>query len=151
MTEVDDLSWMDDAACYGVDPDLFFPGPGEGQADPAKQVCRHCDVRPQCLIYAFRNGEHHGVWGGLAEHERRKVRVQMSNGIFPTIDGVDLSTVDLSKPRTFGPCHTEPRCGTYSGFSAHRRRKEDACAPCREARNEWKRRYEAEKKLGEAS
>ena len=67
-------SWRDKAACRGADSDVFFPERGES-ADPARQVCARCPVRQPCLVYALDNGIAHGVWGGLAERERRVLRV----------------------------------------------------------------------------
>jgi WhiB family transcriptional regulator, redox-sensing transcriptional regulator len=67
------LSWRDRAACRNADPDLFFPGRGES-ADPARQICARCPVRQLCLVYALDKGITHGVWGGLAEQERRVLR-----------------------------------------------------------------------------
>lgn len=70
---VGDTSWMEQANCQGLDPDLFFTERGES-AKEAKEVCRGCTVRAECLEYALVNGEHHGIWGGLSERERRKIR-----------------------------------------------------------------------------
>lgn len=70
-----DGSWQDEANCLGVDPDLFFPGQG-GSTREAKEVCRGCPVRLQCLEFAIDNGEKFGIWGGLSERERRKLRRQ---------------------------------------------------------------------------
>ena len=66
-------AWRDHAACRGVDPDLFYPPAGALGAD-AKAVCRGCDVREECLTYALDNGEKQGIWGGLSERERRRIR-----------------------------------------------------------------------------
>jgi hypothetical protein len=52
---------------------VFFPGRGES-AGPARQVCAACPVRQPCLDYALTHGISHGVWGGLAERERRPLR-----------------------------------------------------------------------------
>jgi WhiB family redox-sensing transcriptional regulator len=64
---------MDHANCLGVDPELFFPGQGESTAD-AKAVCAGCVVRAQCLEHALTHAEKHGIWGGLSERERRRIR-----------------------------------------------------------------------------
>jgi WhiB family redox-sensing transcriptional regulator len=69
--------WRTDAACNGMNPDLFFPELGE-DARPAKEVCRGCPVRERCLEYAMANRETHGVWGGRSEKERRRLRRQRS-------------------------------------------------------------------------
>jgi WhiB family redox-sensing transcriptional regulator len=62
--------WRDDALCQQVDPELFYPEKG-GTAEPAKSICRSCDVRPECLEYALSLGEAFGVWGGMSEKDRR--------------------------------------------------------------------------------
>ncbi len=67
--------WQDDANCLGVDPDLFFPERGASTRE-AKEVCRGCVVREDCLEFALRNGEKFGIWGGLSERERRRIRRQ---------------------------------------------------------------------------
>src|SRR5215216_1852409 len=70
-----DTSWQDYANCLGVDPDLFFPERGASTRE-AKAVCRGCVVREDCLEYALAHGEKFGIWGGLSERERRRVRRQ---------------------------------------------------------------------------
>jgi WhiB family redox-sensing transcriptional regulator len=76
MLRYDD--WREHAACRDEDPELFFPlsemGPGARQADEAKAVCARCPVREQCLEYALDNGLDHGIFGGLTESERRRLR-----------------------------------------------------------------------------
>lgn len=67
--------WQDQANCLGVDPDLFFPERGASTRE-AKEVCRGCIVRGECLEYALANGEKFGIWGGLSERERRRLRRQ---------------------------------------------------------------------------
>lgn len=65
--------WQDHANCLGVDPDLFFPERGASTRE-AKEVCRGCVVREDCLEFALANGEKFGIWGGLSERERRRIR-----------------------------------------------------------------------------
>ena len=67
--------WQDQANCLGVDPDLFFPERGASTRE-AKEVCKGCVVRGDCLEYALANGEKFGIWGGLSERERRRLRRQ---------------------------------------------------------------------------
>ena len=69
--------WQDFANCLGVDPDLFFPERGASTRE-AKEVCKGCVVRDDCLEYALANGEKFGIWGGLSERERRRIRRQRS-------------------------------------------------------------------------
>ena len=70
-----DHGWQDHANCLGVDPDLFFPERGASTRE-AKEVCRGCVVREECLEFALQNGEKFGIWGGLSERERRRIRRQ---------------------------------------------------------------------------
>ena len=76
-TDPDDRAWQDYANCLGVDPDLFFPERGASTRE-AKEVCRGCIVRSLCLEYALVNGEKFGIWGGMSERERRRIRRQRS-------------------------------------------------------------------------
>ena len=74
--EADDdgqLAWQADALCAQTDPEAFFPEKG-GSTRDAKRICEGCDVRAQCLDYALQNDERFGIWGGLSERERRKLR-----------------------------------------------------------------------------
>lgn len=68
-----DTSWMRFANCADLHPDLMFPRRGE-DALPAKRVCAGCTVRDACLDYALTNGERYGIWGGMSERERRRLR-----------------------------------------------------------------------------
>lgn len=67
------LAWQADALCAQTDPEAFFPEKG-GSTRDAKRICEGCDVRAQCLEYALQNDERFGIWGGLSERERRKLR-----------------------------------------------------------------------------
>ena len=70
--------WRFRAACRGEDAALFFaPNYFERKEEKdarearAKAICRRCEVRADCLAYALRTREAHGIWGGLNELERR--------------------------------------------------------------------------------
>ena len=67
------LAWQSDALCAQTDPEAFFPEKG-GSTRDAKKICTGCEVRNQCLEYALGNDERFGIWGGLSERERRKLR-----------------------------------------------------------------------------
>lgn len=67
------LGWQDSALCAQTDPESFFPEKG-GSTREAKAVCQSCDVRSECLDYALANDERFGIWGGLSERERRKLK-----------------------------------------------------------------------------
>jgi WhiB family redox-sensing transcriptional regulator len=70
--------WRSAAACRSADPDLFFPisnsGPALKQAAKAKAICATCRVRRECLAFALRTGQVHGIWGGTGEDERAAAR-----------------------------------------------------------------------------
>jgi WhiB family transcriptional regulator, redox-sensing transcriptional regulator len=79
-----DEKWRRDAACRGEDPNLFFPATTTtgssattqlaDQTEAAKAFCRTCPVREECLEFALINNQEAGIWGGLDEDERRKLR-----------------------------------------------------------------------------
>jgi WhiB family transcriptional regulator, redox-sensing transcriptional regulator len=70
--------WRAEAACVGVDPDLFFPfeigAVSAKQANRARLVCARCPVRSQCLQFAMDIPEAHGIWGGTTPQERLRQR-----------------------------------------------------------------------------
>jgi WhiB family redox-sensing transcriptional regulator len=63
-------SWTEQAACRGLDPELFFP---HGASQEARRVCARCPVRVDCLDYAVAHRERYGIWGGRSERERRRL------------------------------------------------------------------------------
>lgn len=84
------MSWHTDAACAGMDPDIFYPndpqpiGRPTNPAKPdgyaqARTVCGRCPVRDQCLQDAMTEesgqGAHnrHGMRGGLTGDERYRL------------------------------------------------------------------------------
>jgi WhiB family redox-sensing transcriptional regulator len=72
-SEDNPLAWQSDSLCAQTDPEAFFPEKG-GSTRDAKKICSSCEVRAQCLEYALENDEWFGIWGGLSERERRKLR-----------------------------------------------------------------------------
>jgi WhiB family redox-sensing transcriptional regulator len=78
------MTWLDLAACAGMDTDLFFPqenigGPQRGRGvsgekervKRALDICRECPVRRECLLYAIELNCTHGIFGGMDAAERR--------------------------------------------------------------------------------
>lgn len=61
--------WAPKAACRGEKPDTLFVRGAE--QNKAKQLCRSCPVRTECLAEALDNQIEWGVWGGMTERERR--------------------------------------------------------------------------------
>ena len=70
--------WRDSAACYGQDPEQWFPvgtsGPALLQTEQAKAVCRRCPVVDDCLKWALDTGQDAGIWGATTEEERRALK-----------------------------------------------------------------------------
>ena len=71
-------TWQLKASCRGPQAEIFFP-PAHAERkeeklqreDRAKAICRTCVVRTECLDYAIRIREPHGIWGGMNEVERK--------------------------------------------------------------------------------
>jgi WhiB family redox-sensing transcriptional regulator len=73
-------TWRLDALCAETDPEAFFPEKG-GSTREAKRVCTGCEVRAECLEFALASDERFGIWGGLSERERRRLRLQRRESI----------------------------------------------------------------------
>ena len=69
----DDDQWQERALCAQTDPEAFFPEKG-GSTREAKRICLGCEVRDACLEYALAHDERFGIWGGLSERERRRLK-----------------------------------------------------------------------------
>ncbi|MCW2674907.1 MAG: transcription factor WhiB [Frankiales bacterium] len=67
------LAWQDQALCAQTDPEAFFPEKG-GSTREAKRICVGCEVKQECLEYALMQDERFGIWGGLSERERRRLK-----------------------------------------------------------------------------
>jgi WhiB family transcriptional regulator, redox-sensing transcriptional regulator len=68
-----DDQWQERALCAQTDPEAFFPEKG-GSTREAKRICLGCEVRDRCLEYALAHDERFGIWGGLSERERRRLK-----------------------------------------------------------------------------
>ena len=78
--EGDELLWQENALCAQTDPEAFFPEKG-GSTREAKRVCSGCEVRAECLEFALASDERFGIWGGLSERERRRLRLMRRDAI----------------------------------------------------------------------
>jgi WhiB family redox-sensing transcriptional regulator len=67
------VNWYIDALCAQTDPEFFFPEKGASTRE-AKLICDACAVKDDCLDFAIIHDERYGIWGGLSERERRKMR-----------------------------------------------------------------------------
>ncbi|WP_460607259.1 WhiB family transcriptional regulator [Jatrophihabitans fulvus] len=69
----EEASWHERSLCAQTDPEAFFPEKG-GSTREAKKICTGCEVRSECLEYALQHDERFGIWGGLSERERRRLK-----------------------------------------------------------------------------
>ncbi|WP_304440510.1 MULTISPECIES: WhiB family transcriptional regulator [unclassified Mycobacterium] len=70
-------SWVDDAICAQIDPEVFFPETGQHTTHrAAKRICRGCPVKQDCLDWALTNGELYGIWGGHSQDERKRLKTR---------------------------------------------------------------------------
>lgn len=73
LEDIQPERWQDKALCAETDPEAFFPEKG-GSTRDAKRICAGCEVRDECLQYALEHDERFGIWGGLSERERRRLK-----------------------------------------------------------------------------
>lgn len=73
VDEPEPQEWQERALCAQTDPEAFFPEKG-GSTREAKRICTGCEVRAECLEYALAHDERFGIWGGLSERERRRLK-----------------------------------------------------------------------------
>lgn len=73
LDQQEQQDWQERALCAQTDPEAFFPEKG-GSTREAKLICAGCEVRAECLEYALAFDERFGIWGGLSERERRRLK-----------------------------------------------------------------------------
>lgn len=74
--------WRVRSQCRESDPKDFYPGDHYERGTPeyrkakqrAKATCNICPVRELCREFAVENDIRSGIWGGLTEPERRRLR-----------------------------------------------------------------------------
>lgn len=64
FTDMTNETWRLQAACYGQDPEIFFPIGVNDVNEHAIQICQSCPVRLDCLDHAIKNNYAVGIWGG---------------------------------------------------------------------------------------
>lgn len=75
------MTWRDEAACRGRDPQLWFPVLEDHgrQRETQKvycealRICHTCAVQQACLEYALEARESFGMWGGKTRPERETI------------------------------------------------------------------------------
>lgn len=71
----EDVKWVDEAACKGVDVSLFFPEDGQNISKEIREMCNGCPVKMDCYIYAEQNHlDNFGVFGGYSPKQRSDLR-----------------------------------------------------------------------------
>lgn len=77
-TDWDEQNWREKAICRNSNAELFFPIGTTGHAleivEAAKEVCKQCDVKKECLQFSFDTNQESGIWGGYSESERRLLK-----------------------------------------------------------------------------
>jgi WhiB family redox-sensing transcriptional regulator len=76
--------WRYEAKCRGNDTELWYPPRDKTKykkiAEISKAVCYgkdgfpECPVRKECLLYAEKMEETHGIWGGMSHRERNALK-----------------------------------------------------------------------------
>ena len=95
--------WQERALCAQTDPEAFFPEKG-GSTREAKRICTRCEVTTECLEYAMRHDERFGIWGGMSERERRKIKRRANEARIAAAaaaQGTPLMQI-MSPPPVFG-------------------------------------------------
>lgn len=73
LADYRERSWIKDAACRGMDTNLFFPERGDMTSlKLVKEVCSECPVSSQCREYG--EMERFGFWGGVGTRKRASER-----------------------------------------------------------------------------
>lgn len=67
-------TWLDFAACKGMDTSVFYPS-NEEEFHVAVLICQNCKVRKACLEDALEDRQfgQFGVRGGRSESARRRL------------------------------------------------------------------------------
>ena len=80
INERNSQTWRADAACLGLDPDLFFQDNSYDEATRAAAiaVCETCPVQTECREYALSKPpmKVKGVWGATTERKRTAMKAE---------------------------------------------------------------------------
>ena len=63
--------------CRQIDPELFFPedkGEARENLKVVRPICDKCEFKMPCLEYALDNAELQGIWGGVTEWDRKRMK-----------------------------------------------------------------------------
>jgi WhiB family redox-sensing transcriptional regulator len=84
-------SWHINASCLDMNDDIFFGGDGTpenpsmtpSRIRQAKEICRLCIVRKDCIVASLNFREEYGIWGGITANERMNLFNFIDNGTKP--------------------------------------------------------------------
>jgi len=72
-------NWRDKAYCKQSSTQIDFYAEDKYTIKLAKSMCTLCPVAHECLVFAVRNQERYGVWGGFTPRERNKITRSIIN------------------------------------------------------------------------
>jgi WhiB family redox-sensing transcriptional regulator len=153
------VDWHEAAACDGGDLDQWFAeGAQAARFDRARAICEECPVKAACLRDALAEEDglpaqlRFGLRGGKTREQRAILGGQVND---KTVCGKDVGTANgVARHRASGSKMLCPAChwhakehgtpdafehGTRAGYNTHRRRGEDACPACMQARKHYDR------------
>lgn len=72
---IDELSWLQDASCVQAQLDIaeFFVEAGHSIDARVYELCSKCNVRTECLVWAYARNNTAGYFGGLSAGQRRQM------------------------------------------------------------------------------
>lgn len=78
------FAFVEEAACRGAGPDLFFLEEDQKSENhiklaEARTVCFHCKVQKECLDFAVENNIKSGIWAGTTPLQRKALRREYRN------------------------------------------------------------------------
>jgi WhiB family redox-sensing transcriptional regulator len=130
---------MSEAACRGLDVNVFYVSDESAQwetLEMAFRICAACPVSDECLEHALKH-EDDGVWAGTTPNQRRGIRREL--GIY----------LEVIRP-VERPPRNENWHGTHFGMKKHYRRVAlgmelgpVTCEPCRQAHRDYERAQRA--------
>ena len=108
---VDRKDWIKDAACVGMDPEIFFSDTRRVKTKPetrlALDTCNKCPVSEECLQENM--GELFGIFGGKTAEERQKIRSRTGSMRTCTMCGKKFSTKSVHMGMCSDECRHEKR------------------------------------------
>ena len=125
-------NWREQAACLGMDSNLFFPESMQDEtAWAARRVCRDCPVAEICLRDALVTEDRHGIRGGLSPTQRTALKKGRKPQRYRTPPG-------LSGPSNASKTHCK-RNHEFTPENTYVHEGRRACKKCRSERGRAKK------------